>query len=217
MTDTPDQPAKPQAQVDWHALWQALDQETDPQVVLDQRLRQRAQQYAGVPNDTAADDATAYTMLVFTLGDERYGVQVTHVRGVRPLRHLTRVPGVPAFYRGVVNLRGQIMTVMDLRVFFGLSSLADADRRVPAELVLVTANGLSLALLADHVSEIVRVSQGALETIDMRYAHGVTADGLTLLDAERLLADDRLIVNDHPTHNGPMSGNDPTNTNGKSS
>lgn len=179
--------------IDWDALWRELTWDADEreQSALRNRLRERAAQYAARPQDDAAQDADVYNVLVFRLGEERYGLDVAYVRGVRPLRRLTRVPGVPNFYRGVVNLRGQMTTVLDLRLFFDLGGDTST---LPRELVLVAAHDLHLALLADHVSDLLRIHKRDVAELDMRYAHGVTADHLTLLDADALFTDDRLIV-----------------------
>lgn len=149
-------------------------------------LRQRAEQYAAPQAD---DRPTQGEMvLAFQLGEERYAVDVMVVRGLRAVRHITPVPAVPRFYRGVVNIRGQIITVLDLRVFFEMP----ADD-LPAELVVVEAKGLRLGLLAHRIEDVLPVAEYS-PVDDLRYARGLTADGLILLDIPRLLEDERLIV-----------------------
>ena len=119
----------------------------------------------------------ALTVLGFELGGERYGVDVMLVRGVRNLTKIARVPGIPSFYRGVVNVRGQILTVLDLRTFFDIP-VASTDH-MPEELVTVRANDLEIGLLADSVSGVVTVPREAIVPSDnIRYALGVTAERL---------------------------------------
>ncbi len=159
---------------------------------LQERLRQRAVQYAAplkTPEDT---HDTGFNVLTFDLGDERYSVDVHLVRSVRPVGKIAPVPGLPRFYTGVVNLRGTITTILDLRVFFELS----AARHTPApELIVIHNNNLELGLLATHVWGVLRVSTAEIEPMDeMRYARGVTAAGLVLLDMQQLLNDERLII-----------------------
>jgi len=179
---------------DLQTLWEELNQseEERQQQALNQRLRERAQQYAKPQRQeqSFAEDAV-YQVLVFALGDERYALDVTVVRGVRTRGHVTRVPGTPAFYRGVVNVRGQIISVLDLRFFFGLN--AEVTERAQ-ELVLVEAGELELGLLANHVEEVLTIPKATVEPIEMKYARGVTAERLVILDIEFLFDDDRLII-----------------------
>jgi purine-binding chemotaxis protein CheW len=150
-------PSKPQQQIDWEAVWQTLnwDDETRDKVAEATRLRQRAEQYAAPPREAKVDD-DALTVLAFELGGEHYGVDVMLVRGVRSMTKIARVPGIPSFYRGVVNVRGQILTVLDLRTFFDIPAASD---HVPDELVTVRANDLEIGLLADSVSGVDRATR----------------------------------------------------------
>lgn len=192
--------------VDWDALWNELtwDDADHEARVLQQRLDLRARQYAAPRHEhhdalpAAPEAERAYHLLAFRLGGEQYGVPVAHVRAVRARGALTRVPGVPDFYRGVVNMRGQIITALDLRLFFGLGA---ADDHLPAELILAQANQLRLALLADHVEGVIRVPHHEVASLDMHYAHGVTAERLVVLDTHKLFEDERLM----PGHESPPS------------
>lgn len=181
-------------QIDWEAVWQTLnwDDETRHRVTEAARLRQRAEQYAAPPREAKSDEE-ALTVLAFELGDERYGVDVMLVRGVRSLSKIARVPGIPAFYRGVVNVRGQILTVLDLRLFFDIP--AANDDVGPDELVIVRSHNLEIGLLAHTVNGVVTVPREAVVPADnIRYALGVTAEKLVLLNIEQMFEDDRLIV-----------------------
>jgi purine-binding chemotaxis protein CheW len=185
--------SKPQRQIDWEAVWQTLnwDDETRSRVNEANRLRQRAEQYAAPPPESkVADDAL--NVLAFELGSERYGVDVMLVRGVRSLTKIARVPGLPGFYRGVVNVRGQILTVLDLRSFFDIPANGHS---APEELVIVRSNDMEIGLLANLVNGVMSVPREAVVPADnIRYALGVTADKLVLLNIEQMFEDDRLMV-----------------------
>jgi purine-binding chemotaxis protein CheW len=178
---------------DLQALWEELTQSDDARRkrIRQRRFDERAKQYAQIPivEETYAEDEV-YKVLTFHSGDERYGIDVDVVTGVRPAEKITRVPAVPNFYRGVINVRGQIISVLDLRLFFGLSA-SDSEN---AELILLQADNLSLALLTDRVEEVQWIPRNTVETVDMRYARGVTANRLVILDTDYLLSDDRLII-----------------------
>jgi purine-binding chemotaxis protein CheW len=132
-------------------------------------------------------------MLNFRLGDEYYGVDVMTVQSVRTIRRVTRVPGIPHFYRGVVNVRGQVITVLDLRLFFDVPVHDEAI--APDELVVVKAAGLEIGLLAHNIEGVQAIPLDTVEPVEnMRYAWGVTRNQLVLLDVERLLEDEQLVV-----------------------
>jgi purine-binding chemotaxis protein CheW len=179
---------------DLQALWEELNQSEEQRSsqVLEEILNQRARQYAAPLRESKsyAEDEV-YQVLSFRLGSESYGVDVEVIRGIRPLERLTRVPSAPDFYRGVVNVRGQIISVLDLRAFFGM----EASEKFPkAELVLVGAGDMTLALLAERVDDVETIPRSMVEAVEMRYARGITHSRLILLDMLSLLNDERLIV-----------------------
>lgn len=183
-----------QQKIDWDAVWKSLnwDDANGSEESTQARLHQRALAYAAPPPKVESLEDSK-TVLVFELGEERYGINVMTVRSVRTISHITRVPGTPAFYRGVVNVRGQIVTVMDLRLLFDIS-IAD-EKAPPDELIVAQSNQLEIGLLAHNVEGVMSVLQADIEPVDnIRYALGVTAERLVLLDIDRLFEDNRLIV-----------------------
>lgn len=188
-------PNKPQRSLDWEAVWKSLnwDDETRQRYAESDRLRQRAKQYSTpvVRRDALPENAKPY--LTFDLGAERYSVDVMLVRGVRDGLTIARVPGVPPFYRGVINVRGQILTVLDLRAFFGLDATEEVI--VADEAVLVHSGHLHLALLAHQVMGITNLAPAAITPIEhLPYAHGVTRERIIVLNLPLLLEDERLII-----------------------
>lgn len=181
--------------INWQAIRAELIWEDGPlnDVRENQRLQKRAEQYAAPVQD---DTSTSQNQmeLVFDLGAERYGIDVMLVRGLRVLPRMTPVPGTPSFYKGVVNLRGQIITVMDLRPFINIGSGSD-DRHPPEELVVVRSGRLEIALLAHHVHGVALISQAEITPMsDIRYTRGVTRHRLVLLDIAAMFEDERLVT-----------------------
>src|SRR5262249_41014962 len=84
-------------------------------------LEERARLAAQIPAQ-APDAAQILDVVIFLLGDERYGVETRHVREVLRVKDYTPLPGTPAFLLGVFNLRGQIVPLIDLRTFFGITT-----------------------------------------------------------------------------------------------
>ncbi|MDX1995849.1 MAG: chemotaxis protein CheW [bacterium] len=180
--------------IDWQSLrreleWEQSNRQEDTNL---RRLQQRARQYAALLPNAQVDEVATASVLAFQLGRERYALDVMLVRSVRTAGKITAVPGVPYFYPGVVNLRGQITTVLDLSAFFDVQSGAAEPAR---ELILVQANALELALLAHHIEGVVQIPLSQIEPLpDVRYARGVTPDGIVLLDILTVFEDERLIV-----------------------
>jgi len=160
-------------------------------------LRARAEILARRPAAEPAE-GTLMEVLEFSLAHERYAVQTRYVREVLPLRSLTLLPCAPAFVRGVVNVRGRITAVLDIKRFFDLpdGGLTDLHR-----IVLVHSQDLELGLLADTVGGVhalpldqLQPSLPTLTGIRSDYLRGVTGAGLVVLDAPRLLEDPRILV-----------------------
>jgi purine-binding chemotaxis protein CheW len=159
---------------------------------------ERAEALARVPDADASREG--YEALVFRLGEERYAFGSEQVLEVRPLSHLTRLPSAPAFVAGLVNVRGRIVPVLDLRPLFGLTSPPGTARSV----VLVSSPRGTIGVLSTDRPEVrrlpdlelTRLPAGTPPGLDPRYVRGITPDMVVVLDAEPLLADRRVIVQD---------------------
>lgn len=191
MTDTPTNNTI--INIDWDELRRQLDWDnaSEQKTQLQKRLHQRALLYAApVVDDEFDSDEELFIGLSFHLGKERYAINVAHIRGVRTTESVTRIPGTPVFFRGVINVRGQIITLLDLQRFFDVSVGKDA---LPKEIIVVEAQGLQLGILADHVQDVVTIPVSGIDPIEMRYAKGIRATTkLLLLDIDQLFSDDRL-------------------------
>ncbi len=114
------------------------------------------------PGCTSAGNETERQVVALHLGDEIYGVDIACIHTVLTPQPITQVPNVPAYVRGVMNLRGRILPVLDLRTRFGLPSL-QADKQKSARIVIVEAAGLTAGLVVDSVSEVLRLPDSAIE------------------------------------------------------
>ncbi len=162
-------------------------------------LRERARALAHAVDQDPAPD-TLLDVIEFRLAHEHYAVETRFVRDVVALKELTPLPGVPPFVRGIVNVRGQILPLVDLKRLFDLPEhgLTDLHR-----VIVVRGQGVEIGLLADMSLGVRSVPVGSLQPtlstltgIRSDYLKGVTAERLVVLDLDRLLADERLIVND---------------------
>lgn len=136
-----------------------------------------------------AATATARTaelqIVVFELGDERYGLDIATVYEIIRHQPITAVPQAPAFVEGVINLRGRIIPVVDLRDRFGMATgaLTRASRIVVAE-----AAGTRVGLVVDGVSEVLMVPSDAIEPtpevaagVEAAYLRGIAKLGERLI------------------------------------
>lgn len=94
----------------------------------------------------------------FTIDDVNYGVPVEQVREVRDMQTVTHVPGAPAFVKGVTNLRGQIITVMDLRTRLGLPEKTNSDK-----IIIIDLGKHAIGVLVDSVTEVSTIHEQDIE------------------------------------------------------
>jgi len=162
-------------------------------------LRARAQALAK-PLDEAPTRAEARELLVFSLAVERYGIEAAHILEVVPVMELTPVPCTPPFVLGVMNHRGRILPVLDLRRLFELGGQGvPAGGRVAA----VEAGGMTFGVFAEAVIGTVTVGAHQVApppvvlTGDRQaLIEGVTGEMVAVLDLEALARDPRIVVND---------------------
>lgn len=159
-------------------------------------LHIRAQALARVPATEPAPGET-FEAVEFDLAGERCAFALAEVRAVSLLPELTPVPGTPPFVLGIINLRGTLRTVIELRRFFALPAAGLTQLN---QLLIIGSHDLQLGILADAIRGVRRLPLASLHPApaDPRanYLRGVTADGLLVLDAAKLLADPRLLVDD---------------------
>lgn len=164
-----------------------------------QLLRTRAQALARPPVEEIFE-GESIEILEFRLASERYAVETSFVREVLPLRELTPLPGTPPFVLGIVNVRGRILPVYDIKKFFDLpdQGLTDLHR-----ILLIQGHGLELGLLADAIAgtrtlplEVLHPPLPTFTGVRAEYLRGLTAEGLVVLDLERLLTDPKIIVHE---------------------
>lgn len=166
-------------------------------------LADRAQKLARSYDQVQISTERLLQLIAFGRGEHHYGVELMYLTEIRPVTSLTRVPGVPPHFSGVIQLRGEIVAVIDISVLFGGMPIAADEERFA---VVVAFGDISAALIADTVDDVIdlRVDRihPPLTTFTQsreRYIRGLTEDGLAILDVERLLGDEWLRVNHETT------------------
>lgn len=165
---------------------------------VDRILSERARKYALPPS--AKDEGHRLDIVGFSIGDDRYAVPLALGSAAAPLGSVTFVPGLPPFYLGLLNYRGGVFPVIDIRPLIG----RPRDRAVPlAQAVLIRAGQSALALAATELTGIDSLPEREIalsddEAATRRAIHGIGPGGMMILDAARLLQDIRLLVNEQP-------------------
>jgi purine-binding chemotaxis protein CheW len=120
--------------------------------------------------ETVSDLAGKY--LTFKLGSEVYGLEILKVREIMGLMPITAVPRTPSFVRGVINLRGKVIPVVDLRTKFGMESVEDTEETC---IIVVDVGALGMGITVDAVSEVVEIAGCDIEDAPT-FGKGVNTD-----------------------------------------
>jgi len=139
-------------------------------------------------------------VIEFVLAHERYAVESSFVREVYPLKDLTPLPCTPAYVLGIVNVRGQILSIIDIKKFFDLPQKGLTDQN---KVIILRAGSMEFGILADLIIGTRMVSMGELQPslltltgIREAYLKGVTTDRRVILDAGKLLSDTKIVVHE---------------------
>lgn len=150
-----------------------------------------------------AGETLGQEFLVFTLGAEEYGIDILKVQEIRGYDQVTRLANTPAFIKGVTNLRGVIVPIIDLRVKFAQSDVAYNDNTVVIVLNLLRR---VVGIVVDGVSDVLSLTQDQIRpapefavTMSTEYLTGLGALGdrmLILVDIEKLLSSEEMALVD---------------------
>ncbi|MDF2891687.1 MAG: CheW protein [Clostridia bacterium] len=133
--------------------------------------------------------------VVFKLENEEYGIDILRVKEIKEMLRITRVPKAPSFVRGVVNLRGEVIPVIDLRKKFNLQQRNDTGS---TRIIIVTVDEITVGLIIDTSSEVLEIEKEFIEepptaiaSIDHSYIYGIGKVGarlIILLDVSKIIS-----------------------------
>ncbi len=157
------------------------------------------------PTASTVSTALAGKYLTVVLDNEAYGIAVLKVREIIRLQKITPVPQMPSFVKGVINLRGRVIPIIDLRVKFGLKAeFAERTCTVVVQVKLPSEQNVQMGLIVDSVEEVVTLNAGEIEPtpdfgakIDTTYLLGmakVKGQVKTLLDIDRVVAPETVVA-----------------------
>jgi purine-binding chemotaxis protein CheW len=194
------------ARTNWEAIYSRLDQvDKTIQAATDigperqgEILAERALLLAR--ESKIADNAAEGRLLAiaFQVGDQRFAVEVKDIGEIVTLSQIVRVPCVPDFIAGITNVRGNILTLVDLRRLFGDVGEGIVDLK---RAIIVHAHDARLGLLAEEILGTVQYQRSSLQRLGNqrhsdRYVRGVTDDLISLLDIEAIVSDPKVQVDE---------------------
>ena len=134
-------------------------------------------------------------VVTFALGSEEYGVDIAQVQEINRMVTITHVPRAPRFMEGVINLRGQLIPIIDLRLRFGMER---SERTKNTRIVVTEIDAKRIGMVVDSVSEVLRVPVEQIEDapdlvagVDTEYIRGVAKMGdrlIIMLDLSRVIS-----------------------------
>ena len=140
------------------------------------------------------DDSSLLQLVTFTISQEEFGLDILKVQEIIRTMEITKVPRAPEFVEGVINLRGKVIPIIDLRLRFGMDSRAhDSQTRI----IVIELNNMIVGFVVDSVSEVLRIPASTVEAppavvsgVESEYISGVgKLDDrlLILIDLDKLL------------------------------
>jgi purine-binding chemotaxis protein CheW len=133
--------------------------------------------------------------LTFFLAGEEYGIEILKVQEIIGMMNITMVPNTPPFIKGVINLRGKVIPIIDLRQKFGMAAVEQTDETC---IIVVQAQGVEMGIVVDRVSEVLDIAGDDIDEtpsfgteVEMDYLLGIAKSGgqvKLLLDIDKVLS-----------------------------
>ena len=160
-------------------------------------LKERARILAEKPESKREE---SLEILRFKLAEEIYAFETNDIREVFNVQEITPLPSTPVFLKGIINVRGEILSVIDIKSFFDLE---EKKLTPPYNIVILQKQDKMLGILAEGIDGVFHISkenmQDSLPTLDSskhRYLKGITRDRIIILDAGAILNDKKLIIDE---------------------
>jgi len=161
-------------------------------------LRKRAEKLAK-ESPTIFNRFIGMQIVCFGLANEQYAIESKFVREICPLKNITPLPGAPSFVQGLINVRSQIISVIDLKILFEINTISTSSTYV----IILEKNNMKFGIAADILLENKIVDPSGIQTTfpgltDLKQAFfkGVFLDKMILLDGEKLLTDNRIVIDE---------------------
>lgn len=162
-------------------------------------LQKRAKLYAQ-ESQKEKENENLQSVLLFLLAYETYGIELQYIREVYPLKELTPLPISYDYVVGIINVRGQILSVIDIKKFFDLPEKGLTDLN---KVIVLHSDQLEFGILADSIIGVREIAMDELQPslptltgIREEYLKGITNDRIIVLDGQKLLTDKKMVINE---------------------
>lgn len=113
-----------------------------------------------MPEEAKRQDAQLMQLVTFSIGEEEFGVDILRVQEIIRMMDITKVPKAPDFVEGVINLRGNVIPIIDLRKRFGMDA---RERDKNTRIIVIEINNMIVGFIVDAVSEVLRIPADTVE------------------------------------------------------
>lgn len=130
----------------------------------------------------AENNVTVHQFITFSVNKQEYGIEITSIREIKGWINTTSLPNTPQYMRGVINLRGSVVPVLDLRCRFGLGLTEATKAHV---IMILNIQGRIMGMLVDAVSDIIYVKDGDIKSVpsmDISEGQGTVLQGIADID-----------------------------------
>ncbi|MCX6283512.1 MAG: chemotaxis protein CheW [Bacteroidetes bacterium] len=165
-------------------------------------LRARARELSKTLANPGENSDQQLAMVGFYMAPEHYCIESSFLKEVLSLKELTFIPGVPAFIQGIINLRGQVMSLMNLRKFLDLKETGISEQN---KVMVVSHKGLEIGILVDRISGMFTVGGSEIDQALINFGgqgaefiKGVTREGVIVLDCAALLESKKILIQGKP-------------------
>jgi len=124
-------------------------------------------------------------VIIFRLNDEEYGIEIDQVRSIERVSHITRIPNTSSYIKGVINLRGIVTPIVDLRNRFGIEAIEDSDN---TRVIIICVKDIEIGLIVDAANEVIEIEETKIEPppkvigdVEAEFIRGVIKVGNRLL------------------------------------
>ncbi len=129
-------------------------------------------------DDKNSESTTSVQYIVVKIGNEQYGIDIKYIDNIVRSQSITRVPKTQVYYKGVINLRGEICPIMSIRLKLGLADDVLTDK---TRFIIVKVEGASIGVIVDQVKEVVTLESGDIERVSRATNDDATASYISAI------------------------------------
>lgn len=162
-----------------------------------QKLKERAKTIAK-QNEKSEDNGDYLEIVEFFLSEEKYALELKHIREVYSIKELTHLPFSPSFVLGIVNLRGQVLSIIDLKELYELSTGGCTENQ---QVIILSSDTMEFGILTDGIVGVSKIPVNLIQpwistfkNYMAEHIKGITKEHTVVLDGEKILSDKKILL-----------------------